>query len=166
MKIEEFQNIFSKKDRINVCGSPGSGKSTLAKKLSSFLELPVFDLDDMFYSTDCKRKSHSETIASMHNIFENEKFIIDGTYLSSFEDRLKNIDIVILIKQKNYICLYNFLKRLFIKNNLKCGEKLTFKTFLLILNFKKIEKEIYTMTALAKKLLIVYENASFRIVNL
>lgn len=127
--------------RINVIGCPGSGKSTVAKLISNNTGYPLFDLDTVFYNCGCKRKSHANTLSEIDKIITNECFVIDGTYTSSFEHRLTRLDLVVFIDKPTVICIYQFFKRLFTKSNLKCGEKLTRKTFRLLFSFNMTYKK-------------------------
>lgn len=121
--------------RINICGCPGAGKSTLADKISSATNIPVYDLDKLFYTDNCKRKSKADTSQSLSKILSKESFIIDGTYLTSFEERMNQIDLIVLVESKTLTCLKRFFWRMLTAKELKCGERLTRKTFNLILSF-------------------------------
>jgi adenylate kinase family enzyme len=133
--------------RINVVGCPGSGKSTTAKFIADKTGYPLFDLDDFLYKKGCKRKSHIETLIEIDKILVNYCFVIDCTYTSSFEYRLRKLDLVILIDKPTIICIYQFLKRIMFVQNLKCGEKLTKKTSKLLFTFNwKNKKELKRLT--------------------
>jgi adenylate kinase family enzyme len=132
---------LSKYKRINVIGSPGAGKSTIALSISKKLCIPVFDLDCYLYHDKCIRKNRLETIEAIDSILERDTFIIDGTYTTSFEHRLKKVDLIVLVENPSYRCFYNFVKRLLLSKNLKCGEKLTIKTFVLLLTFNLRQKD-------------------------
>ena len=71
------KNNSSKFNRFHIVGGPGSGKSYAAKKLSVLLNIPFYDLDDIFW--------HKEDIDYTKTIPEKER-----------DAKLKNI-----IKQKN-----------------------------------------------------------------
>jgi adenylate kinase family enzyme len=133
---------LSKYKRINVIGSPGAGKSTIALIISKKLCIPVFDLDCYLYHDKCIRKNKIETIASIDSILDRDSFIIDGTYTTSFEHRLNKIDLIVLVENPSYKCFYNFFKRLIFSKKLKCGERLTIKTFFLLLTFNLKQKEV------------------------
>jgi len=141
---EAYLNHFDfikKYKRINVCGCPGAGKSTLSKKLSSLTGYTIYDLDDYLYNPNCKRKSIEETNETIEKILNHKCFIIDGTYFTSFEQRLANIDLVVLVETSTFSSLTNFFKRLFMQKTLKCGERITLKTFKLMLTFNASVKD-------------------------
>lgn len=135
--------VAGKFKRINVVGCPGAGKSTVAKLISVKTGYPLFDLDYYLYNKGCKRKNHFQTLFEIDKIVNNEFFVIDGTYTSSYEHRLARLDLVVFVDKSTVTCIYQFFKRLIINQNLKCGEKLTMKTFKLLFTFNlKYRKEL------------------------
>lgn len=133
--------------RINVVGCPGAGKSSVARMISAKTGYPLFDLDNYFYDSNCKRKNESETLFEIDKIISNEYFVIDGTYISSFEHRLTRLDLVVFVDRSAVTCIYRFFKRRIIGQNLKCGERLTIKTFKLLFSFNiKNRKELRRLT--------------------
>lgn len=139
---------------INVCGSPGSGKSTLAIKLSQLLCYKLIDLDDFLYNEKCKRKSKDQDILELERILSEENIVIDGTYSSTLEYRINKIDLFIFTKRDVLLSLYRFIKRLCTAKKIKCGERLTLKTLTLILNYKKVETDIFKTLIPTSKLVI------------
>ena len=162
--MQEFLSMLGNNTKINIIGSPGSGKSTLAKIISQQLDVPIYDLDVMFYDESCNLKNNDERINSLSNISLCSSLIIDGTYSSSFESRLLLVDTVILVENSAARCLYNFFRRLLYTKNLKCGERFTFKTFMLILQFNFRIKNILIQTALKyNKQVYIYKEQKFSI---
>lgn len=139
---------------INVCGSPGSGKSTLSIKLSQLLNLRLIDLDDLLYNENCNRKSKDQDILELRKILTEENIVIDGTYSSTLKYRIDKVDLFIFTKRNVLRSLYRFIKRLFTANKIKCGERLTLKTLTLMLNYKKVESDIFKMLIPTKRLVI------------
>ncbi len=124
--------------------------------------MPIYDLDVMFYDESCNLKNNDERINSFSNISQCNSLIIDGTYISSFESRLWLVDIVVLVENSVARCLYNFFRRLLYTKNLKCGERFTSKTFMLILQFNFRIKNILIQTALKyNKQVYVYNDRKF-----
>ncbi len=139
---------------INVCGSPGSGKSTLSTKLSQLMCYKVIDLDDFLYNEKCKRKSKDQDILELRRILSEENIVIDGTYSSTLEYRIDKIDLFIFTKRNVLLSLYRFIKRLCTAKKIKCGKRLTLKTLTLILNYKKVEADIFKILIPTNKLVI------------
>lgn len=133
-------NILQDYKRINVVGSPGSGKSTLSRTLSKFLGIKVYDLDDYLYDNKCKRLNADLSKQNIIKLLHNDSFIIDGTYTTTFSDRLSYLDLVIIVERSTISSLFTFSKRYFFKRNLKCGEKFTWKTLNLIFIFNSKTK--------------------------
>ena len=160
--LQEFLSILGDNPKINIIGSPGSGKSTLAKIIYQQLDVPIYDLDIMFYDESCNLKNNDERINSLSNISQCNSLIIDGTYSSSFESRLCLVDTVVLVESSTARCLYNFFKRLLYTKNLKCGERFTSKTFMLILQFNCRIKNILIQTTLKyNKQVYIYNGRKF-----
>lgn len=152
----EIVKLVSEKNlkTINVCGCPGSGKSTLSIQLSQTLGYKLIDLDDFLYNANCIRKSKDEDILELKQILDRQNILIDGTYSSTIEYRIDKVDLFIFTKRNILLSLYRFSKRLLTSKNLKCGERLTWKTLTLILNYKKIENDIFTILIPTGKLVI------------
>jgi len=121
--------------RINIVGSPGSGKSTLASRLSKLLNIEIFDLDDYLYNNNCNRLNSNSTSKAINELLSNESFIIDGTYTTTFQDRLNKLDLVILTNRNTINNIITFTIRYFTKKKLKCGERFTLKTSFLLFKF-------------------------------
>jgi adenylate kinase family enzyme len=126
-----------KYNKINIVGSPGSGKSSLTALISQAIGYQIYDLDDYLYidNKDCKRKSPLDSEREIDQILKSDQFLIDGTYTSTLQKRLEKIDLVILVDTPQIVAIYRFFRRLLTRNDLKCGEKLTVKTFILIFTF-------------------------------
>lgn len=159
MKILSFEEIVklikeNNLKTINVCGSPGSGKSTLSIKLSQLLNFRLIDLDDFLYNENCTRKSKDQDILEIRKILAEENIVIDGTYSSTLEYRIDKVDLFIFTERNVFRSLNRFIKRLFTAKKIKCGERLTFKTLTLILNYKKFESDIFKILIPTEKLAI------------
>jgi adenylate kinase family enzyme len=156
LSFDEIVKLVCKKKikSINVCGSPGSGKSNLSKKLSEILGYRLIDLDDILYNGNCNRKSKDEDIVALKQVLAEQNIILDGTYSSTLEFRSDKIDLFIFTERDILLSLYRFTKRLLKAKELKCGERLTWKTFSLILNYKKVENDIFTNLIPSEKLVI------------
>lgn len=139
---------------INVCGSPGSGKSTLSIKLSQLLNFRLIDLDDFLYNENCSRKSKDQDILELREIFTEENIVIDGTYSSTLKYRIDKVDLFIFTQRNVLLSLYRFVKRLITAKKIKCGERITLKTLTLILNYKKVESDIFNLLIPTEKLII------------
>lgn len=144
--------------RINIVGSPGSGKSTVANKLGKLLNLNVYDLDDYLYDKSCKRLNSDLSTKALDELLKKSSFIIDGTYTTTFRQRLKYLDLVILTDRDTLNNIVTFFIRLITKKTLKCGERLTFKTSLLLLKFNaRIKPSLISTTIDQRVKLAIYK---------
>lgn len=99
-------------NKIIVIGCPGSGKSTLSFRLKKLLKFPTLHLDKI-YHIDNERKISTEEFVEKINTFANasDKWIIDGNFITTIEDRIKLADTVILLDIDSQICVNNAIAR-------------------------------------------------------
>lgn len=101
-------------EKIVVIGSPGAGKSTFARALGDCLGIQVIHLDRYFWKTDWKELPRQTRIEVQQEIIEREKanrWIMEGSYLSSSEGRLQAADTIIFLDMPFWLCLQQFIKR-------------------------------------------------------
>ncbi|WP_010094583.1 DNA topology modulation protein FlaR [Ornithinibacillus scapharcae] len=71
--------------RIHIIGGAGSGKSYIAERLSKALNIPHFDLDDVFWDKDANNYGVKTPLAlrdkKLKVIVDQPAWIIDGVYL-------------------------------------------------------------------------------------
>lgn len=132
-------------NKTMIFGSPGSGKSTYAKKLSKKLQIPVYYLDQYFFSSNWQEIDENVFLSMQQNIVDQEKWIIDGNCIHSLEMRYQKSDLVLYFSYPKLICFYRIFKRRFLNNNLvgrnkDCTEQITWKFIKYIWNFDKIVK--------------------------
>ncbi|WP_037078070.1 AAA family ATPase [Rhizobium sp. CCGE 510] len=101
-------------DRILVIGCPGSGKSTLAKQLSRSFGLRYISMDrDFYWLPGWRKRPRDEIDRLIAKAVAEERWIMDGTGLSSFHLRLPRADAVIWLRPPRYVCLYGAISRAF-----------------------------------------------------
>ncbi|RWZ60646.1 DNA topology modulation protein FlaR [Halobacillus fulvus] len=122
--------------KIHIIGSVGSGKTTLARKLSSKLDIPYYELDNVVWirqkSRDIRRTEH-EREDYLNSIIKSESWIIEGVHNEDWvSNSFHNADIIIFLDTRYSIRTYRIIKR-FIKQKLrleKSNYKPTFEMFL------------------------------------
>lgn len=119
--------------RIMIFGRTGSGKSTFAVRLAQALELPLYHLDQWFYTEQWVERDRAEFLAIQQNLVDQDHWMIDGNSLKSLEMRYCRADTVIYVCLPRWLCLLRLLKRRFFKDRSiqdrapNCPEKITLK---------------------------------------
>ena len=161
-KIDIFQNI----NKISIVGGPGTGKSTLAENLGKNLELPIYHLDGIHHLANWEKRDVEDRDRIISEIIERQKWVIDGTYKSTIEKRIKKTDMVIFLDYSSIAKLKGILSR-YIKNKGKekpeipgCKEKMDFEFIKFTLNWNKRTKKIVkkVLEENKDKKIIVFKN--------
>ena len=99
--------------KIIVIGCPGSGKSTMVFKMQDILkDYAVLHLDKVYHIDNNTRISSEELLKIIRDFAKNnEKWIIDGNYISSMEERITLADSVILLDIDTNTCIQNAINR-------------------------------------------------------
>jgi len=105
-------SLFLQKDktilnRIILLGPPCSGKSFLSKKLSEKLHLSLYHLDVIFWKPNWVATPRDEFLDKINNIIKEDKWIIDGTYVSTLYERLVRCDTVVVLDFDPNECVKN-----------------------------------------------------------
>ena len=98
-------------NKIAVIGCCGGGKTVLAKRISRALEIPVFHLDDLFWHEGWVMTKPQQWQEINSELVKKDRWIIDGTYSSTLQMRIRNADTIIFIDLPLYLCFYRVLKR-------------------------------------------------------
>jgi adenylate kinase family enzyme len=89
-------------NKILIVGDAGRGKSTLASNLSKRLNIQNYSTDDFYYEVKfTKVRDRQESVDSIKKIFENEKWIIEGTTRHLILPGLDSADIIIHLRYEN-----------------------------------------------------------------
>jgi adenylate kinase family enzyme len=132
-------------NRILVIGCPGSGKSTLAKRLSrarTTLTTSPWTATSTGNRAGERDRATRSTAGSPRRA--EQRWIMDGTGLSSFHLRLPRADAVIWLRLPRYACLYGAVSRTFRyfgRNRPElpagCPERLSLDALAYIWNFER-----------------------------
>lgn len=142
-------------NRISIIGGSGTGKTTLANNLSKELGIPAFHIDAAHHLENWKIRDKDERDKLILDKVNESKWIIDGTYKSTLETRLKNADKIIYLDYSTYAQVKGVMGRFF-KNHGKekpeipgCREKIDTKFLRQVVRFRK-EKRPEIMKQITK----------------
>jgi len=99
--------------RVVILGRGASGKSTLAKRLGETLQLPVIELDKVFWGPGLAATSREQWADVQARLVEEDRWIMDGDLGSydAVEVRLRAADTVILLDFSLIRCAYRAIRR-------------------------------------------------------
>ena len=99
--------------KIAIIGYSGSGKSTLARKLAEFYQIPVLHFDRVQFRPNWEiRPQPSKEIMTKTFLDLHKDWVIDGNYSKlSFERRMEEADVIILLLFNRISCLYRVTRR-------------------------------------------------------
>ena len=100
--------------KILVLGCCGAGKSTFSKKLHSILKLPLIHLDSHYHKPNWEEPEKGEWSKVLKKMLRRERFIMDGTYLESLDERIKTSDTIIYLDYSLIKCFFRVIKRVLI----------------------------------------------------
>lgn len=135
-------------NRISIIGGPGTGKTTLADKLGKKLHIPVYHLDGIHHLENWVPRDKEERDKMILEIAKKEKWIMDGTYKSTLEERVKKSDMIIFLKYSKFSRIKGIMER-YLKNRNKekpeipgCKEKMNKEFFKFTFCWDKTNRNI------------------------
>ena len=99
-------------NKIIVIGCPGSGKSRLSRKLRCKLEIPLWHLDMLYWNSDRTTVEKKTFLERLSAVLEKDKWIVDGNYMSTMEQRLEKCDTVIFLDFSVDDCILGVKERM------------------------------------------------------
>jgi len=90
-------NIIKTANKISIIGGTGTGKTTLSNNLGKVLNLPVCHIDGINHLPNWEIRNQEERDRIILEKVNEDKWIIDGTYRSTLQQRLEHADLVIYL---------------------------------------------------------------------
>ena len=97
--------------KVIVIGSPGAGKSTFARQLRAVTNLPLYYLDMLWHKPNRTTVDRTIFDEKLKEIVLKDKWIIDGNYGSTLDERLPFSDEVIWLKTPRLKTMFRVIKR-------------------------------------------------------
>jgi len=99
--------------KIAIIGYSGSGKSTLARQLAEEYSIPVLHFDKVQFRPNWEiRPQASKEIMTKTFLDLHKDWVIDGNYSKlSFERRMEEADVIIMLLFNRFSCLYRVTRR-------------------------------------------------------
>ena len=119
-KRNNLENMLKQPlNKILIVGDACRGKSTLASALSSKLGIQHYSTDDFLYEIKfTKYRDRQEAVDLISKIFENQKWIVEGTTNMLYKFGLESSDVIIHLKHKNIAIQWlHLIKRSLSRNN-------------------------------------------------
>ena len=135
-------------NRISIVGGSGSGKSTLANILSKELKLPAIHLDAINYSSNWVEINKDERDKIISNKSAEDKWIIDGNYNKTLQERFEKADLIIWLDYSTIKQLKGVIKRYLKTYNKErpeipgCKERLDFTFIRYVLTYNKKKRPV------------------------
>lgn len=98
-------------ERIMIIGCGGAGKSTLARQLGEKTGLPVVHLDKLFWKSGWVSLSRDEFDAVHRAAIAEDRWILDGNFDRTMEERIRRCDTVVYLDFSRAACLVGVAKR-------------------------------------------------------
>lgn len=76
-------------------GTSGSGKSTFAREFAELLNLPFYEMDQLFWKSDWHESSDNELFRKVHEVTSRSRWVLDGNYTRTIPVKWKQVQLVI-----------------------------------------------------------------------
>ncbi len=141
-----------------VIGCPGSGKSTLAMRLGEKLTIPVHNLDDW------QDLPFEEFIRVQNELTKEDKWILDGNFTKSIDNRATKADTVIFLDLSRWVVCWRVFKRYVVDfKNITENFSNTLGIFKYVWKFPRMEiLSILEKHKEGKRILILHNQAEVR----
>jgi adenylate kinase family enzyme len=98
-------------ERVLVIGSGGSGKTTFATRLAPLSGLPLVHLDSHYWLPNWRKRPEEEWPRIVAELLSADRWIMDGNYGGTLEERLEACDTVFFLDIPRTQCITRVLRR-------------------------------------------------------
>lgn len=134
-------------NKISIIGGSGTGKTTLSRNLGKVLNLPVYHIDAIQYFENWERRNNEDRDRIILEKLSENKWIIDGSYRATLQQRLANADLIIYLDYSSFAQVKGAIGR-YIKNHGKekpeipgCKEEMSWDFFMFVLKWRKNKRD-------------------------
>jgi adenylate kinase family enzyme len=99
--------------RINVVGTSGSGKTTFARKLAHRLNLPYYEMDQVFWKPGWQESSDDEFLARVREITSGQEWVLDGNYSRTIPEKWKHVQLIVWLDMSFLRTVLQVTRRVF-----------------------------------------------------
>lgn len=158
--------MFDNVQKVSIIGGSGTGKTTLANSLGKEMNLPVYHMDGMNYYENWVERDKKERDNMILQIIKKEKWIIDGTYRSTLEERLQKSDLIIYLDYSTFAQLKGVMQRFFKSKGKErqeipgCKERLNWNFLIFVIKWRKKKREfvLNIVNKIDKEKVVVFKN--------
>ncbi|MGG2016336.1 shikimate kinase [Bacillus sp. S10(2024)] len=156
-------------NKIHIIGSVGSGKTTLAKMLSSQLNIPYYELDNVVWKRSEKgdvRNTPEERDGQLNDIVSSDVWIVEGAHHTWVSQGFQHADIIIFLDVSLSKRRYRITKRFILqllgleKANYKPSFNMYLKMFKWTRDFERKSKAeiLHMLGAYGDKVVVLKDN--------
>ncbi|OIJ19010.1 DNA topology modulation protein FlaR [Anaerobacillus alkalidiazotrophicus] len=138
-------------NKIHIIGSVGSGKTTLARELSSKLNVPFYELDNVVWKRHKElediRRTEKEREEFLNTLISSNTWIIEGIHNEEWvTNSFRNAELIIFLDTNYSVRTYRIIRRFLLqklgleKSNYKPTLKIFFKMFKWNRHFEEVGK--------------------------
>ena len=98
-------------ERVAIVGCGGAGKSTFAAALGERTGLPVIHLDRYFWKPGWVETEREEWRRRQAELLSGDRWIVDGNYAGTADERFARADTVIVIARPRLACIAGAIRR-------------------------------------------------------
>jgi adenylate kinase family enzyme len=127
-------------NKIHIIGSVGSGKTTLARELSSKLNVPFYELDNVVWKrhegSEGIRRTEKEREEYLNTLISSDAWIVEGVHNEEWvSNSFQNAELIIFLDTNYSVRTYRIIRRFLLqklgleRSNYKPSLEIFFKMF-------------------------------------